>query len=95
MPFYVAKTQCSECMFSPNAIVSARRRRMILKECREQDGHFVCHVPQVRKNAGEKVVSTDVCCYGFYQANPMATNLMRIAHRLGAVQFINVEKKKT
>ncbi len=83
MTFKVCKEQCDQCLFSKHKIVSNARKREVLATCRQNDSHFVCHKTK------------DVCCRGFYDANPAASNLMRIAGRLGAVEFVEVGRKST
>ena len=80
--FKVMAKQCDQCLFSKNKIVSDARKRQVLAECRRTDAHFICHKAE-----------EDVCCRGFYNANPGASNLMRIASRLGAVEFVKEPKK--
>lgn len=74
--FKVMQERCDQCLFSKNKIVSAARKREVLAECARTDSHFICH-----KTKG-------VCCRGFYDRDPGASNLMRIAGRLGAVEFV-------
>lgn len=76
--FKVVATQCDQCLFSPNRIVSAARAKEILKDCAKKDTHFICHKTE------------NACCRGFYNADPGASNLMRIAGRLVAVEFVDV-----
>lgn len=74
--FKVMEERCDQCLFGPGKIVSNARRASILRGCRKNDTHFVCHKTE------------DACCRGFYDVDPCATNLMRIALRLGAVQEV-------
>lgn len=83
MSFKVCRERCDECLFSPGKIVSDERRCEVLETCQRTDAHFICHKASIR---GE-----DVCCRGFYDTNPAATNLMRGAMRLRAVKFVAVE----
>lgn len=76
--FKVCRQKCNQCLFSKNRIVSKKRMAEVLEQCRRTDSHFECHKTE------------DVCCAGFYQADPYATNLMRIASRLGVVEFVEV-----
>jgi len=84
MGFQVCKERCDQCLFTPQRIVSVQRMKGILAECRRNDSHFSCH----------KFPLGDVCCRGFYDANPAATNLMRIAMRLHAIEEIAVPALK-
>ena len=86
MSFKVCAERCDACLFSKDTIVSNQRRRELLVECARRDTHFVCH----KHGCGttEDLHGENVCCRGFYDANPHSSNLMRIAHHLGAVQFV-------
>lgn len=86
MSFKVCAERCDQCLFSKTPIVSNARRLDVLAECRRRDTHFICHK---HATGTEELHGEDVCCRGFYDANPMGTNLMRIAARLGAVEFVD------
>lgn len=79
MGFKVAKERCNECLFSDNKIVSNKRRKQVLDECRSQDAHFVCHK--------FTIANQEACCKGFYDS--FGTNLIRIAQRLDVVEFVD------
>lgn len=87
--FRVAKKRCDQCLFSNAKIVSDERRDEILEGCRElaNEKHFVCHK--------FSMVDEEVCCRAFYDDNPMATQLMQVAARLGFVEFVDEEAKET
>jgi hypothetical protein len=78
--FKVCESKCAQCLFTPERIVSKTRMQDILQDCAKRDTHFICH----KSKDGESV-----CCRGFYDTK--TSNLMRIAQRLGAVQFVSVE----
>jgi hypothetical protein len=82
MSFKVCKERCDQCLFSKNKIVSNARKRDVLATCAANDSHFVCHKTK------------DVCCRGFYDRDPGASNLMRIAGRLGAVEFVEAQRSE-
>jgi hypothetical protein len=93
MGFRVCETRCDQCLFSPDKIVSAERRAEILRTCAQRDTHFICHKWSIAAmDTGEDAEDPNgignVCCRGFYDMNPEGTNLMRIAHRLGAVESV-------
>ena len=83
--FKVRHERCDQCLLSPNRIVRPGRVAELLEECERKDCHFVCHKATIN--------GLDVCCRGFYDANPHASNLMRIAERLGVVRFTDDEGK--
>lgn len=82
MSFKVAAKRCDQCLFSRDAIVSNARRKQVLGDCARRDTHFICHKFTLAGDAA--------CCRAFYDRDPGATNLMRIAGRLGAVEFVPV-----
>jgi hypothetical protein len=82
--FEVCEKQCDQCLFSPNRIVPKKRMAEILRNCRRDDKHFICHKGSI---AGR-----DVCCRGFYDTQ--TSQLMRIAQRLGMVKFVPIPQKE-
>lgn len=93
MGFKVCADRCEECLFSKTTIVSSAQRREILADCARRDTHFICH----KHGYGDEgeLLGEDVCCRGFYDADPGRTNLMRIAGRLGMVEFVQVAPPRT
>ena len=77
--FKVCEGQCAHCLFTPNRIVSGKRMKEILNDCRKSDTHFVCHKASI---AGK-----EVCCRGFYDTQ--TSNLIRIAGRLNCIKFVD------
>lgn len=85
MSFRVCAKRCDQCLFSSAKVVGDERKADILRRCAEQDSHFICHKFSIAEGT-----DSQVCCRGFYDADPAATNLMRIAGRLGAVEFVDL-----
>lgn len=83
--FRVAKKRCDQCLFSSAKIVDEDRKADILETCAREDKHFICHKFTIAEGS-----DSQVCCRGFYGQDPAATNLMRIAGRLGAVEFVEL-----
>ena len=79
MTFQVCEKPCDQCLFSKDRIVSAARVREILKDCKQQDTHFVCHKASI---AGR-----EVCCRTFYDTK--TSNLIRIMQRLNGIRFVD------
>ena len=77
--FKVKNQCCNECLFTKNAVVSNKRKKDILNGCKKNDNHFICHKATIE--------GKDICCKGFYDSQ--TCNLMRIAQRLDAVEFVN------
>jgi hypothetical protein len=88
--FRVCKKRCDQCLFSSAKVVGDDRKLDILRDCVKEDAHFICHKFTLAEGPGSQV-----CCRGFYDANPAATNLMRIAGRLGAVEFVELPAPAT
>jgi hypothetical protein len=81
--FRVAAKRCEQCLFSSAKVVGDDRREEILRDCAANDSHFVCHKFTIAEGR-----DSQVCCRAFYDADPGASNLMRIAGRLDAVEFV-------
>lgn len=79
--FKVMARQCDECLFSRDKIVDDKRRKQVLEKCLREDRHFICHKATL---AG----SQDVCCRAFYEQLGSRINLIRIAQRLHAVEYV-------
>ena len=84
--FQVARERCDECLLSPNALVDELGRKDILDRCGERgaEHHFVCH------KFSQKDPKSNVCCRAFYDRDPDHSQLMQLAHRLDAVEFVDV-----
>lgn len=85
----VAEERCENCLFGADRIVDGERVREILEDCRAADTHFVCHKFGIGEMDGLK--GTDVCCRGFYDTQP-PSQMIRIAERLGVIEFIPLPK---
>jgi len=70
----VCAKKCDQCLFSSNRIVSKKSMNEILKTCKQNDHHFVCHK------------TNDAVCSGFYQTH--STNLIRIMQRLNGIKLV-------
>jgi hypothetical protein len=77
--FKVMREPCSQCLYSPDKIVSNARRSEILRKVRHDDGFFVCHKSQI---AGD-----EACCAGDFKAHG-GGQLGRIAGRLNVIEFV-------
>lgn len=72
----VCEGKCDQCLFSPRRIVPVKRMKAILDECKQKQHHFMCHK------------ESDVVCGGFYQKMGFISQMVRIAERLNAIQFV-------
>ena len=83
----VYKTQCKNCLLSPDSIVSPARRKEIIKKCTTEQTFFVCHKSSIQGNE-------DVCCKTFYDRLGYYSQMIRIAQRLGVIQDIEQEESE-
>ncbi len=79
--FLVYKERCDQCLFGPNRIVSSKRMKEVLDDCREKQHYFICHKSTLEG-------TNDVCCRGFFDTYPGATTAMRFAQVAGLVFFL-------
>lgn len=78
---------CHNCLLSKDRIVSPKRAKDLLKEIAERQSYFVCHKASFN---GEEIV-----CKTFFDKLGHQSQMIRIAERLNAVQFVeqnNTEK---
>lgn len=81
----VAKKYCSQCPWLPGTtVVRPERLAQIKEELLRKDTHFICH--KSITNGGEEVT-----CRGGY--NFHHGQLIRIAGRLGVIEFVDVENE--
>lgn len=71
---------CKNCLLSKDRIVSPIRAKEIIKECVEKQIHFICHKASIN---GE-----DIVCKSFFDKLGHRSQLIRIAERLNAIEFI-------
>jgi hypothetical protein len=71
---------CQNCLLSKDRIVSPKRAKDLLKEIEEKQSYFVCHKASMN---GEEIV-----CKTFFDKLGHQSQMIRIAERLNAVQFI-------
>jgi hypothetical protein len=80
--FEVCEKQCDQCLFSNNKIVPESRKKSLLKKITKEQGFFECHKATI---AGKHT-----CCKGFYDSLGYHSQMIRIAERLNAVEFVKV-----
>lgn len=71
---------CGNCLLSKDRIVSPKRAKDLLKEIEEKQSYFVCHKASMK---GEEIV-----CKTFFDKLGHQSQMIRIAERLNAVQFV-------
>ncbi len=78
------------CLLSKDRIVSPKRAKDLLNEIAEKQSYFVCHKASMN---GQEIV-----CKTFFDKLGHRSQMIRIAERLNAVQFVeqnNTEKLKS
>jgi hypothetical protein len=76
----VYKECCGNCLLSKDRIVSPKRAKDLLKEIEEKQSYFVCHKASMK--------SEEIVCKTFFDKLGHQSQMIRIAERLNAVQFI-------
>lgn len=84
MGLKVFKTCCKNCLLSEDRIVSAKRAKEIIQDCTEKQTHFICHKASMKD--GQEIV-----CSKFFNSMGHKIQMVRIAHRLNALEFIEQE----
>lgn len=72
---------CQNCLLSEDRIVSDERATNVIKDCIQRQTHFICH----------KAGNSDICCSAFYHKYGNGSQMIRIAKRLNAVDFVEHE----
>lgn len=83
MGLKVYKDCCKNCLLSEDRIVSFSRAKQIIKECSQEQKHFICHKASMKKE--------EIVCAKFYQTLGHISQGVRIAQRLNVIEFINQE----
>lgn len=85
--FKVYKDSCKNCLLSKDSIVSPARRASIIKECTNKQIHFNCHKSTIQNK--------EICCHKFYKELGHVSQIIRIAERLNAIEFVDqIDKTK-
>lgn len=77
--FKIMKEKCDQCLFSKNKIVSNQRKKQLINECKEKQTHFNCHK------------TDNVVCAGFNESMGEYSQSIRMAGRLGVIEYVEVE----
>ena len=70
----VASQPCSECLFSPNRIVSQERKEEIVDQTLAKDHYFTCHKAMLAR--------VDLCCWGLFVSHKDHSLVTRLAIQL-------------
>jgi hypothetical protein len=71
---------CQNCLLSKNRIVSSERAKEIIKTCKEKQQYFICHKASIKNE--------DIVCSKFFKDFGGFSQMIRIAERLNAVEFV-------
>jgi hypothetical protein len=83
----VYKECCHNCLLTKDRIVSPKRTKDLLQEIAEKQSYFVCHKASMNDE--------EIVCKNFFDRLGHQSQMVRIAERLNAVQFVeqtNTEK---
>jgi hypothetical protein len=78
----VQKKCCSQCLFTKNKIVSDSRKEEILKDCKDNNKHFICHKASIR--------GLSVTCHAFYKTCTKA-RISKLLEEAGLVDFVDIK----
>ena len=84
MGLKVFKECCKNCLLSEDRIVSSKRAKEIIKDCLRSQTHFICHKATINDNE-------EVVCSKFYNTIGYRSQMVRIAQRLNALEFVDQE----
>lgn len=88
--FKVYKKPCKNCLLSKNSIVSPERRSDILEQIKSKQSYFVCHNSTTSEESSEQ----GICCRKFYDDLGHVSQLIRIAERCNAIEFVDQPHEK-
>lgn len=86
MGLKVYKECCKNCLLSPDAIVSPKRRKQIITECSKKQTHFICHTATQENK--------EIVCKTFYDKLGHVSQMIRIAERLDVIEWVDQPEKK-
>jgi hypothetical protein len=84
MKLKVFKECCKNCLLSKDRIVDPKRAKEIISHCAKKQVYFVCHIASMN---GEEIV-----CKKFFDSMGHVSQLVRIAERLNALEFVDQPK---
>ena len=71
---------CHNCLLSKDRIVSPKKAKDLLNEIAEKQSYFVCHKASMNEE--------EIVCKTFFDKLGHQSQMIRIAERLNAVQFV-------
>jgi len=96
MGLQVLKEQCPTCIFRPGNQMALKRGRVasMVRECVATQSYIPCHETMTVKPGYEDEDEPEMdgpVCRGFYDAHGEVSQMVRIAGRLGALEFVDPE----
>lgn len=89
MGLRVLDEQCETCIFRPGNKMHLNKGRVagMVRDCIRDQTHITCH-ETLKLVTGTS--ETEAVCRGFYDAHGEHSQMVRIAGRLGAIEFVSV-----
>jgi hypothetical protein len=93
----VLTEQCATCIFRPGNLMHLHPQRVkqMVVACKAVDGYIPCHeTMQYEDEDSDEYRATmdSPVCRGFYDAYPGLGQIIRIAERLGMIEFVDPPK---
>lgn len=82
----VYKECCKNCLLSKDRIVSAKAAKEIISGCAKKQTYFICHKASIKNK--------EVLCKTFFDKFGHVSQMVRIAERLNAIEFIEQENNE-
>jgi len=82
----VLNNRSDECLFSPNPIVSQKRKELIIEQTLDQDRYFTSHKAMI--------ASRDLCCRVFFDIHKYDSLVTPLAIQLNLVEFVELFDSK-
>jgi hypothetical protein len=81
LTFKVYESPCSNCLLTPDRIVSPERMKQIINECVKNDNYFICHKASMQ--------DLNIACHSFYKTIGVEKiQIVQIADRIGMTEFV-------
>lgn len=91
----VRHERCNECLFGKDRVVSGARAADVIHTAREKEGGFVCHKFSIMEMQGDlSHADANVVCRGYYDQVGDRVMLIRLAHMMNIVRFVDGEGKE-
>lgn len=82
----VASKTCTECLLTKNRIVPVGRAKEVLRSCLDNGRPFQCHK--------FTLAGRDVVCRSFFEKLGRGLVVVRLAHALDLVRYVDLPEKR-